>query len=209
MAGAATAPAGARRSGVEDIDLPGMVAGIRREDPEAMTALYTLMQRGVRCLIQKRMAGRQDHVEDRVHEVYLITVRAIREGRMREPEHLAGFVRTVAVRQVCEEIRRAGADRRRNAPAECEDSLVSAEESPEERVMQSERVERMRRTLRALRPEQRDVLIRFYLKGEPPDRICREMNLSQNQFRLLKSRAKARFGLLGRRGLERSSEEIH
>jgi len=58
-------------------------------------------------------------------------------------------------------------------------------------------------------PEQRDVLVRFYLKGETPDRICREMNLTQNQFRLLKSRAKARFGLLGRRGMERSSAEIH
>ena len=209
MGGAATAPGAGRRSRADEIDLAGMVAGIRQEDPEAMTALYTLMQRGVRCLIQKRMAGRADHVEDRVHEVYLITVRAIREGKMREPDHLAGFVRTVAVRQACDEIRRAGTDRRRSVPAECEASLASAGETPEELVMQSERVERMRRTLRSLRPEQRDVLVRFYLKGETPDRICREMNLTQNQFRLLKSRAKARFGLLGRRGMERSSAEIH
>jgi hypothetical protein len=35
------------------------------------------------------------------------------------------------------------------------------------------------------------------------EEICKEMRLSETQFRLLKSRAKARFGELGRKRLAR------
>jgi hypothetical protein len=34
---------------------------------------------------------------------------------------------------------------------------------------------------------------------QPQEQICLEMGLTYNQFRLLKSRAKARFGELGKR----------
>jgi len=193
----------------DDSGLLDLVEGVRQADPKAMTALYTLMQRGIKCLIQQRMAGRRDNVQDRVHEVYLITVRAIRDGKVREPEHLPGFVRTVAARQACDEIRRAGADRRRTAPPDCEATLASREDTPEERAIEAERHERMRQTLRSLRPEHRDILIRFYLNGEAPERICQDMNLTGTQFRLLKSRAKQRFGQLGRRAIKRPNEEIH
>lgn len=193
----------------EDSVLLDMVEGVRHEDPEAMTALYTLMQRGIKCLIQQRMSGREDSVQDRVHEVYVITVRAIRDGKVREPEHLPAFVRTVAVRQVCDEIRRAGTDRRRTAPPDCEATLASREDTPEQRAIEAERQERMRQTLCSLRPEHRDILVRFYINGEAPERICRDMNLTGTQFRLLKSRAKQRFGQLGRRAIERLEEEIH
>jgi DNA-directed RNA polymerase specialized sigma24 family protein len=49
----------------------------------------------------------------------------------------------------------------------------------------------------------REVLIRFYLKEQTQDEICRDMDLTPTQFRLLKSRAKARLGVLGRRKLSR------
>jgi DNA-directed RNA polymerase specialized sigma24 family protein len=45
----------------------------------------------------------------------------------------------------------------------------------------------------------REILRRFYVEEQPQEMICEEMGLSYNQFRLLKSRAKARFGELGKR----------
>jgi DNA-directed RNA polymerase specialized sigma24 family protein len=45
----------------------------------------------------------------------------------------------------------------------------------------------------------REILRRFYLLEQPQGLICQEMGLSHNQFRLLKSRAKAKFGKLGQR----------
>ncbi|HEV2690756.1 MAG TPA: sigma factor-like helix-turn-helix DNA-binding protein [Bryobacteraceae bacterium] len=48
-----------------------------------------------------------------------------------------------------------------------------------------------------------EILTRFYLREESQEQICEEMNLSETQFRLLKSRAKARFGEIGKRKLLR------
>ena len=45
------------------------------------------------------------------------------------------------------------------------------------------------------------MLTRFYLEEESAEEICRNMDLSETQFRLIKSRAKARFGELGKRRL--------
>ncbi len=45
----------------------------------------------------------------------------------------------------------------------------------------------------------REILQRFYVDEQSQETICAEMGLTYNQFRLLKSRAKARFGDLGRR----------
>jgi DNA-directed RNA polymerase specialized sigma24 family protein len=45
----------------------------------------------------------------------------------------------------------------------------------------------------------REILRRFYVEEQSQETICEEMGLSYNQFRLLKSRAKARFGELGKR----------
>jgi hypothetical protein len=44
-------------------------------------------------------------------------------------------------------------------------------------------------------------LTRFYLNEESAEEICDNMGLTDTQFRLIKSRAKARFGELGRRRL--------
>ena len=57
------------------------------------------------------------------------------------------------------------------------------------------------RTLAQLNPRAREVLIRFYLDEQPIEQICDEMALTSTQFRLLKSRAKAKFGAQGQRKL--------
>jgi DNA-directed RNA polymerase specialized sigma subunit len=56
--------------------------------------------------------------------------------------------------------------------------------------------------IQKLSERDRDVLTRFYLYEETQEQICQEMQLTETQFRLLKSRAKARFGELGKRKLQ-------
>jgi DNA-directed RNA polymerase specialized sigma24 family protein len=43
-----------------------------------------------------------------------------------------------------------------------------------------------------MRQKDREILMRFYLEEQSPERIQREMGLSKRQFDLLKTRAKAR-----------------
>ena len=54
------------------------------------------------------------------------------------------------------------------------------------------------RILRSSPPRDREILVRFYLREQTPAEICRDLDLTENQFRLIKSRAKARFVELGR-----------
>jgi DNA-directed RNA polymerase specialized sigma24 family protein len=54
------------------------------------------------------------------------------------------------------------------------------------------------RVLNSLPWREREVLTRFYLKEQSPRQICRDMNFTETQFRLIKSRAKGRFTELGR-----------
>ena len=57
----------------------------------------------------------------------------------------------------------------------------------------------MYKVLQKVSRRDREILIRYYLLEQTQEEICSEMNLTETQFRLLKSRAKARFGELGRR----------
>ena len=61
--------------------------------------------------------------------------------------------------------------------------------------------------MRAMSLREREILTRFYLLEQPPESICKEMRISMTQFRLMKSRAKGRFGALGRRSMARDSLE--
>ena len=57
----------------------------------------------------------------------------------------------------------------------------------------------MKDVLYSISERDREILTRFYLREQSQEQICEDMNLTETQFRLLKSRAKARFGELGRR----------
>jgi DNA-directed RNA polymerase specialized sigma24 family protein len=118
-------------------------------------------------------------LDDRVHDAYLTVVQAIRAGSLREPEALMGFVRTIIRRQVAAGI----------------DAAV-------------QKTQLMVQVLEEISVRDKEILTRFYLRGQTQGKICREMRLTETQFRLLKSRAKARFGELGRKRLAMAEPEL-
>jgi RNA polymerase sigma-70 factor, ECF subfamily len=111
-----------------------------------------------------------------------------------------GYVRTVVKRQIAASIDVAVHQRRTHA--DFEDSLFTVSdwrENPERSMMAVQRAEIARKVLNGVSRRDREILNRFYVLEPSQERICSEMGLSYNQFRLLKSRAKARFGELGKR----------
>lgn len=186
-------------SSTQEWTLAMLVSGIQNGDPRAMTALYNRMIRGIRYFMMQRMAGRDDQVEDRVHEVFILTVEAIQAGKIRDPERLGGFVRTIAIRRAVTEVVEVGRERRRHADADVTDlALASVDATPEQEAISAERQQRMLLILKSLSERDREILRRFYLEEESQEQICLEMGLSETQFRLLKSRAKARFAERGK-----------
>lgn len=138
-------------------------------------------------------------VDDHVQEVLMIVLAAIRNGELRNPECLMGFVRTVTRRQVTVHIRRNVIRRRRITSVESSElPAAPADESPEARLRLQERVALVRDVLERICSRDREILVRFYYKEQDSHQICREMQLTSTQFRLYKSRALAKCSELGR-----------
>jgi RNA polymerase sigma-70 factor (ECF subfamily) len=185
-----------------EVDWKTMVELIRAGDSAGDEALYRNLASGARLFLQRRL-GTQD-VEDRVHDLFVIVVETIRRGELREPERLMGFVRTVLNRQLSLEISRIVQNRRTSINLESAAGLTAAGPTPEQQAATREKVELMREVLRKMSRREFEVLTRFYLHEQPPERIRMEMGLTQTQFQLLKSRAKARLTGLIRRRLVRN-----
>lgn len=186
------------------IDWQALVTAIQRGDNEGMERLYAVFARGIRFLLIRQL-GYQD-VEDKIHDTFLIVVNAIRRGELREPERLMGYVRTVVRRQVAAHIDCLVQSRRDMGDVELGYKLVDDRSDLEAEVMGKQRLRLMEQILRAISRRDREILTRFYLHEQSQEQICAEMGLTETQFRLLKSRAKARFGELGRRKLSKGAE---
>jgi RNA polymerase sigma factor (sigma-70 family) len=174
----------------------GLVEQIRNGDPSALEQMYHIFSTGIRFYLCRQL-GPQD-LDDRVHDVFLIIVQSIQKGELREPERLMGYVRTIVRRQVAAQIDDNVKARRNQADLDFGMSLSDQHPNPERSAIEHESEELAMRILNSLPKRDREVLARFYLDEQPPDRICREMGLTETQFRLVKSRAKARFGELGK-----------
>lgn len=177
-----------------------IVAQIQVGDPAGVEQLYRVFTPGLRYLLARQVAP-QD-VDDKLHEILLIVVRAIQKGELREPERVMGFMRTVANRQIAHYIDGAVHKRQREADPDSTPSLADAKLSPEQELMRKEQVAIMKETLASMPPRYREILERFYLREQREEQIRKEMSLTANQFRLLKSRAKAQFGQQGQRRLK-------
>jgi RNA polymerase sigma-70 factor (ECF subfamily) len=173
-----------------------LVARIQNGDPGALEDLYQIFSRGIRFYLCRQL-GSQD-LDDKVHDVFLIITQAIQRGELRQPERLMGYVRTVVRRQVATHIDAAVQARRSQASLEMGSVVRDRQPDPEHVAIERQNLELAMRILQSIPARDREVLIRFYLKEQPQEQICEELNLTGTQFRLIKSRAKARFGALGK-----------
>lgn len=185
------------------VDWKATVERIRAGDSEAQKVLYQNLMSGARLFLQRRL-GIQD-VDDRLHDLFVIVVEAIRRGELREPERLMGFVRTVLVRRVAFEISRIVRARELSVDLDSAPDLTTADPTPEQETAHRQIVMMMMRVLGKMKKREYEVLTRFYLREQPPERIRLELGLTENQFNLLKSRAKARLTKLVERNLARTS----
>ena len=176
-----------------------LVRRIRTSETDGMAELYHLFSKGIRFYLCRQL-GIQE-LDDKVHDTFVVVVQAIRRGELREPERLMGFVRTVVRRQVAAHIDKAVQTRREQTDLEASSRVPDPHGNPEEAAIFHQREDLIRRILAELSSRDCEILTRFYLHEESQEEICSEMTLTETQFRLLKSRAKYRFGELGKKRL--------
>ena len=179
----------------------GLVEKIKTGDRPAMEELYRLFSKGIRFLLCRQL-GPQD-LDDRVHDLFLVITQSIQRGDLREPERLMGYVRTIVRRQIAAQINQTIHVRQNETDLNGNLVLTDTHPNPEKLIIEEENMGVALNILNSLRKREREVLIRFYLKEQTPAQICADLDLTETQFRLIKSRAKARFGELGRRRMAR------
>lgn len=166
-----------------------------------MEELYRVFSRGVRFFLCRQL-GPQD-LDDKVHDTFLIVAQAIRRGDLREPERLMGYVRTVVRRQVAAQIEENIKNRKHQTDLDTGLAVRDGGSNPEQSAIRQQHHRIALEVLQSISRRDREILTRFYLGEQTQEQICREMGLTETQFRLLKSRAKARFGELGKKRLSR------
>jgi DNA-directed RNA polymerase specialized sigma24 family protein len=105
---------------------------------------------------------------------------------------LPGYVRTIATR-VAAQIRKQYPGRRRHQDvsyAVISHGLIA--ESPEDCFLRREQRHLAEKLLSRLNTKERELLLRFYLLEQDKEQICRDLSMTENQFRLAKSRAKGK-----------------
>jgi RNA polymerase sigma-70 factor, ECF subfamily len=182
-------------------DWEDLVDRIRLNDPSGLEELYRLFSKGIRFYLCRQLGPQE--LDDKVHDTFLIVVQTIQRGELRDPDRLMGFIRTIVRRQVAAHIDQVIHTRRGFTELESGFGMVGAGRDPEENAILQQKSELMERILRSLSRRDREILTRFYLHEQPQEQICEEMSLTETQFRLLKSRAKTRFGEIGRKRILR------
>jgi RNA polymerase sigma-70 factor (ECF subfamily) len=180
-----------------------LVERIKSGESGSMEELYQLFSKGIRFYLCRQLGPQE--LDDKVHDTFVVVVQAIRRGELREPERLMGFVRTIVRRQVAAHIDKVVHNRREQVELDSTVRVADTRENPEESAIFRQRADLIQRVLSELPERDREILTRFYLHEQSQDQICEDMSLTETQFRLLKSRAKARFGELGKKKLAQRS----
>lgn len=160
------------------------------------------MARNFTFFIMRQLGN--DDIQDKVHDVFVTAAQAIFAGKLRDSSRLTPFLTTVTRFYTYGQIERRVVRRKYTATLEhtnVPDRAVNIEQS----VYREQKLRIVREILGSMPQRDRDVLHRFYVQEQSKEQICREMNLTPTQFRLLKSKAKNAFAQLGRRRLKLSA----
>lgn len=169
-----------------------LVAGIMAGNARSEEELVALYSRGIRYLLQHLTRDRE-LADDLFQETFRIALTKIRDGEVRQPEHLSAFLRGIARNLWVGEWRK----RRRRPNEEPVDGVAEiADPTPGAlgEVVLSEDRQRVRQLLQEMASQRdREVLFRFYIAEEPKEALCASLGMSTGQLNLVLFRARQRF----------------
>jgi RNA polymerase sigma factor (sigma-70 family) len=180
---------------------PGAASKLERADIEALIAKEYV---GLRLLISRQTRD-LNIAADLLHEAVCTAWEKWQAGQIDRPEQIAGYIFQVAM-NLLRNHRRAIAERpERRADTGALAALPAAAAS-DEVELRKDLAQRVAKVMRGLSSERdRNVLVRFYLYEQDRDLICRDLQLTAQQFARVLHRARGRLReLLEAQGLKGS-----
>jgi RNA polymerase sigma-70 factor (ECF subfamily) len=182
---------------VEATQAGRLVARILAGEKAAESELVQQYSRGV-SIILNRATGDRSLSEDLSQETFQLTLEKIRQGEVREPERLSGFICSLARNLATDHYRRSRRSEQVSDPDAVE-RIAETAPSQLDRVLQAEKSKRLRQLLGELSERDREILQRFYIEEEDKDQICADLKLSSLHFNRVLHRARERYRELYRR----------
>jgi RNA polymerase sigma-70 factor (ECF subfamily) len=197
--------------------LAALVARVEGGEAAAEDELVAQLSPGLKVIL-RRLTGDAAFAEDVHQETLVVVLRRIRARELRQPEALAGFVRSTARNLVVagkrkearyadlgEEgeavIERLQAEGKGDAAAT---AGAGAERSQLERLVAEEEASLVRQLLGELRHERdRELLVRVYLREEEKEAVCRDLDFDPALYNRLLFRARQRLRELWERSEKR------
>ena len=173
-----------------------------RMDRAAVEGLIAKHYTGLRLLIQRR-TGDAEIAADILNQAACTAWEKWQSGQVRRPEEIGGYIFQVAMNLLRNRRRKVVERADRHVDSELLGQLPA--DAPDGWLEKKIAV-RVKRVLQEL-PSRRDreILVRFYLKEEEKDAICRDLALEADQFDKVLHRARARLKeLLEASGLHKS-----
>lgn len=169
-----------------------LVARIVAGDSLAEEELVSRYSRGI-AIILRRQTNDSPLVDDLYQETFRLGLEKIRQGQIREPEKLSGFLASLAKNLTIEHFRRSSRHDEIEDPDQAPE-FASPAPSPYEQLLQKEQSKLVRQVIEEM-PGDRDrqVLFRFYIAEEDKERICADLNLSSLHFNRVLFRARERY----------------
>lgn len=171
---------------------------IRSGHPAGLEELYG-MARNFTFFIMRQLGT--DDLQDKVHDIFVTAATAISGGKLRDSARLTPFLTSLTRFYTYGQIDRRVVLRKYTTPLE-HANIPDRRYNVEHNVYRQQKMRIVREILGSMPKRDRDVLERFYVHEQTKEQICREMDLTPTQFRLLKSKAKSTFAKLGRRKLK-------
>lgn len=161
-------------------------------DADAKAELVRRYKDGIAIIIG-RIVHNDSLAQDLSQETFRITLEKVRDGDVREPERLSGFISGVARNLAIDAIRKV-----RRATNQEEIGMAEQIRDPQldqfEQLWRKERAEIVRQTISELKVERdREVLFRYYINEQDKDQICAELGLTRQQLNSVLFRALKRY----------------
>ena len=175
-----------------ETELTELVKRIIGGDSAAEAEIVRRYSQGVEIIIDQVVRSRPV-TEDLSQDTFRIVLVKVRQGDLREPERLSGFVCSVARNTAIDYIRRTRHSRNQEAIGDAERFPDPAPSQLDE-ILNREQGAVVRKLISELKRERdREVLFRYYIAEENKDKICEDLGLTRAQFNSVISRATARF----------------
>ena len=165
-----------------------IVAEIQRGRNAAEATLYDRYAERVWYVALRRLRVRAD-AEDVRSETFLRVIQALRQGKLRTPAALPGFVLETARNVIRERVRQDARWQALDADAPGQAASLAVDPLPCDPIARRA----LERTIADMRPRERAFLRLYYFEDLSKAEISRRLGIKEDRVRLIKSRTLKRF----------------